>query len=105
MDIIEILLCEGRDVEQWLEPPNISWCLCLINYLSTLSLFISCIELHCSYSYARYSLCVTTLVFNQESFNSTSTLSLEESREVVPEPFTENSGSLLITHSVFTIKF
>ena len=27
MDIVEILLCEGGDVEQWLEPQNISSCL------------------------------------------------------------------------------
>ena len=26
-DIVEILLCEGGDVEQWLEPRNISCCL------------------------------------------------------------------------------
>ena len=32
-DIVKILLCEGGDVEQWLEPRNISWCLCLIHYL------------------------------------------------------------------------
>jgi len=55
LDIVEILLCEGGDVEQWLESQNISQCLCLIHYLSTLSLFISCIALHCSYSYAIYS--------------------------------------------------
>ena len=36
--IVKILLCEGRDVEQWLEPRNISWCLRLIHYLYTLSL-------------------------------------------------------------------
>ena len=32
-DIVEILPCEGGDVEQWLEPRNISWCLRLIYYL------------------------------------------------------------------------
>ena len=32
-DIVKILLCEGGDVEQWLEPQNISWCLRLIHYL------------------------------------------------------------------------
>ena len=32
-DIVKILLCEGRDEEQWLEPRNISWYLCLIHYL------------------------------------------------------------------------
>ena len=37
MDIVKILLCEGGDVEQWLEPRNISWCLRLILSL-TLSL-------------------------------------------------------------------
>ena len=30
-DIVEILLCEGRDVEQWLEPRNKSRYLRLIN--------------------------------------------------------------------------
>ena len=49
--IVEILLCEGVDIKQWLEPRNISWCLRLIYYLSTLSLFISCIVITCSYSY------------------------------------------------------
>jgi len=32
-DIVEILLCEGGDVEQWLEPRNISCYLWLIHYL------------------------------------------------------------------------
>jgi len=67
VDIVDILLCEGGDVEQWFEPRNISSCLRLIHYLSTISLFISYIALHCSYSYSRYSLYVPTLVFNQES--------------------------------------
>jgi len=38
VDIVKILLCEGGDVEQWLEPRNISCCLRLIHYLFTLSL-------------------------------------------------------------------
>ena len=33
VDAVEILLCEGGDVEQWLEPRNISSCLRLIHYL------------------------------------------------------------------------
>jgi len=36
--IVEILQCEGGDVEQWLEPRSISLCLRLIHYLLTLSL-------------------------------------------------------------------
>jgi len=38
VDIVVILLYEGGDVAQWLEHQNISLCLCLIHYLSTLSL-------------------------------------------------------------------
>ena len=56
-DIVEILLCEGGDVEQWLEPRNISLCLRLIHYLFTLSpslslslsLIVHCIILFISY--------------------------------------------------------
>jgi len=36
--IMEILLCEGGDIEQRLEPRNISWCLCLIHLLNSISL-------------------------------------------------------------------
>ena len=36
--ILKILLCEGGDVEQWLETRNISLCLRLFHYLLTLSL-------------------------------------------------------------------
>jgi len=39
--------------------------------------------------------CVTKLVLNQESVYSTSTLNLEESRGVVPEPFSRK----IWTHS------
>ena len=36
--IVKILLCEGGDVEQWLEPRDMFCCLRLIHYLLTLSL-------------------------------------------------------------------
>ena len=45
------------------------------------------------------------LCLTKRAFNNTSTLSLEKCRSVLPEPFTGNSGSLLITHSVLAIKF
>jgi len=50
-----------------LKPRNISQCLRLIHYISTLSLFISCIALHCSY-YIRawYWLCAHTCVEPRE---------------------------------------
>ena len=63
MDIVEILLCEGEDVEQRLEPQNISLCLCLDLSLS----FISCIALF-DHIHMLDIVCVLTLVFNQESF-------------------------------------
>ena len=38
VDIVEIFLCEGGDVEQWLESRNISLCLRLDLSLNSLSL-------------------------------------------------------------------
>ena len=63
--IVEILLCEGGDVEQRLEPRNISLYLRLIYFL--LPLFISCIDL-LAYIHMLDIICVPTLVLNQESF-------------------------------------
>ena len=100
VDIVKILLSEGGDVEQWLEPQNISLCLWLVIflYLSTLSYILRCH--YCSYIYILDIVCVLTLVFDQEIYWSNSTLSLEESWEEVLEPFTGNSTSLLIIHCV-----
>ena len=67
VDIVKILLCEGGNVEWWLEPRIISCCLRLIHYLSTLFL-ISCIALYCSYHLYLGIVCVPILVLNQESF-------------------------------------
>ena len=61
-NIVEILLCEGRNVEQWLKTRNISLCLCLDLSLSTLSLFISCFALHCSY-YIHALYCSCALIY------------------------------------------
>ena len=87
VNIVKILLCKGGDIEQWLEPRNISLCLCLIYFLSTpIALYI----LHCFtclYSYARYSLCAHTCVEPRELLIVPS-FSLEESQGVVPQPFT-----------------
>ena len=72
--IVKIFLCEGGDVEQWLESQNISWCLCLDLSLSTLSLSISLslslyFALHSLFnSYMLEIICVLLLVFNQESY-------------------------------------
>ena len=68
-DIVKILLCEGGDVEQWLEPWNISWCLCwsTISKLSLLYYALHYFILFISYLYACYYLCAS-LLFNQESF-------------------------------------
>ena len=105
VDIVEILLCEGEDVEQWLEPRDISCCFTFDPLsLNSISL-ISYIALFSTYSFARYSLCVSTLCWIKRVSYNTLTLNLEESRGVVPEPFTKNSASLLVTHSVLQLSF
>jgi len=43
VDVVKIILCEGKDVEQWLEPRNICWCLRLIHHLSYI---LHCFILH-----------------------------------------------------------
>ena len=68
VDIVKILLCEGGDVEQWLEPRNISYCLCLIHYLQTLSLLYLALLYIVHISYMFGIVCVPILVLNQESF-------------------------------------
>ena len=66
--IVEIFLCEGGDVEQWLEPRNISLCLRLIYFLSTLSLLYLALLYIVHIIYMLGIACVPALVFNQESF-------------------------------------
>ena len=60
-DIVKILLCEGGDVEHWLESRNISLCLLLTHYILTLSLSLSylpCIISYCSFIH----ICLVLLV-------------------------------------------
>ena len=66
--IVKILLCEGRDVKQWIEPRNISCCLRLIHYLLTLSLLYLALPYIVHISYMLGIVCVPILVLNQESF-------------------------------------
>jgi len=74
--------------------------------LFTFSLFyiFHCLTLFISYTCLVLFVC-PHLCWTKRASNRTSTLNLEESRGVVPEPFTENSGSLLVAHSVLAIKF
>ena len=105
--IVVILLCEGGDVEQWLEPRNIYCCLNLIHYLSTLSILYLA-WLYIAHIHILDIVCVCPhLCWTKRPSYSTSTFNLEESRGVVSEPFMGNSGSLLVTHSVLhlSIKF
>ena len=67
--------------------------LCLID-IHAWDCLISCMLSYCSYLHMLDIICVLTFIFNQESYWSTSTLSLEESLGEVLEPFTENSTSL-----------
>ena len=50
VDIVKILLCEGGDVEQWLEPRNISSYLRWIFSLNSLSYIFHCFTLLISYT-------------------------------------------------------
>ena len=63
--IVEILLCEGRDVKQWLEPRNKFLYLHL--HLS-LSFFYLVLPYIAYITYMLGIVYVPTLVFNQESF-------------------------------------
>jgi len=105
VDIVKILLCEGRDVEQCIKPRNICCCLRLIYYLSTLSL-LYLILLYIAHIHMLDIVCVCPhLCWTKRASYSTSTLNLEKSWGVIPEPLTGNSGSLLITHSVSQLSF
>ena len=73
-------------------------------FLSTLySYILHCY--YCSYAYMLDIVCVLTLVFNQESYWSTSTHNLKELWGEVPEPFKGNSDSLLITRCMLAFNF
>ena len=66
-EIVEILLCEGGDVEQWLEPRNKLLVFAFDPLSLTLSLFTLCIALLCHIIYMLVCLCAL-LVLNHESF-------------------------------------
>ena len=68
MDVVEILLCEGGNVEQWLEPQKISQCLHLIHYLLTLSLLYLALLYVVHISYILGIVSAPILMLNQESF-------------------------------------
>ena len=67
MDIVKILLCGGGDVEQWLEPQNISLCLRLDFLFNSLSLYLA-LPYIVHIIYMLGIVCVLTFVLNQGSF-------------------------------------
>ena len=104
MEIVEILLCEGGGAVARTSKhiPVFAFDLLSLNSIS----IISCIALHCLYHiHAWYYLCAHTCIESRELLIAPQLFSLEESRRVVPKPFKGNSGFLLITYSVLTIKF
>ena len=70
-EIVEILLCEGGNVEQWLEPQNKLLVFAFDPLSLTLSLslyFVPCIISYCSFIYYMLGLFVcASLVLNDES--------------------------------------
>ena len=66
VDIVEIFLCEGGDVEQWLESRNISLCLRLDLSLNSLSIYLALLYIVLIHIHARYCLCAHTCVQPRE---------------------------------------
>jgi len=72
-----------------------------LNFISLISCLLYIVHIH-----MLDIICVCRhLCSTKRAYQSTLTLNLEESRGVAPEPFTGNWGSLLVTHSMFVIKF
>ena len=93
--IVEILLCEGGDVELCARTSkHILVCLRLIHFLQLSLSLILYIASYCSYHLYDWFDCVPILVFNQESFTWHLNSYLEEFRGHSPEPFTGNSATL-----------
>ena len=70
--------------------------------LFSLFYILHCLTLFMSYTCLVLFVC-PQLYWTKKASNSTSTLNLEKSWGVVPEPFTGNSDSLLVTLCVFAI--
>ena len=104
--IVEIFLYEGRDVEQWLEPRNISQCLRLIHFLLlslSLSYFVHCFIL--SYHIHAWFVCMPHLYLTTRASYSTSTLIQRNQEELVQSPSPKIRLLSLVTLSVLQLSF
>ena len=96
--LVEILLCEGGDVELRARTSKHIRVFAIDPLSLTLSLFciVPYIISYCSFIYYMLDLFVcASLVLNHESFIQRLNSYSEESRGVSPEPFTGNSATLV----------
>ena len=94
-ELVEILLCEGGDVELGARTSKHISVFAFDPLSLTLSLTLCLALIHIVISYTCLCcLCVPILVFNQESFTSHLNSYSEEFRGVSPKPFTGNSATL-----------
>ena len=103
--IVEILLCEGGG-RRATDRTSKHILLFAFDPLSPPLSLLYLVLLYIAHIYMLDIVCVCPhLYWTKRASYNTSTLNLEESRGVVLEPFTGNSGSLLVTHSVLQLSF
>ena len=103
-EIVEILLCEGGDVEQWLEPRN----KLLVFVIDPLSLTLSLYFVHwfiLPYHIHAWFVCVPHLCLTKRASYSTSTLIQRNSEELVQSPSPGIRLHSLVTLSVLQLSF
>jgi len=101
-DIVEILLCDGEDVEQWLVPRNVSCCLRLIHYLLLSLIYLALIHIVHIILICLVLFVCASLVLNQESFTWHLNSYLEE---IVQSPSPGIRLHFLVTLSVLYFSF
>jgi len=101
---VEILLCEGGDVEQWLEPRNKLLVFVFDPLSLTLSLLCALIHIIISYT-CLCCLCVPHLCLTTRASYSTLTLIQRNQEELVQSPFSGIRLHSLVTLSVLQICF
>ena len=104
-EIVKILLCEGRDVEQWLEPRNKLLVFVFDPLSLTLSLSLLCALIHIVISYTCLCVCVPNLCLTTRASYSASTLIQKNQEELVQSPSPGIRLHSLVALSVVAIKF
>ena len=106
-EIVEILLCEGGDVEQWLEPRNkfLVFAFDPLSLTLSLSLSLLCALIHIDISYTCLCVYVPHLCLTTRASYSASTLILRNQEELVQSPSRGIRLHSLVALSVVAISF